>query len=70
MVNRLRDKGFAVTVVDVRGKDETKNKYMLLLEIDGNTMNELKQLIKTIDKHAFIIVTETKYVQNGFFKSV
>jgi len=70
MVSILREKGYAVTVVDVKGKDETKNKYMLLLEIDNNSMNELKHLIKKIDKQAFIIVTETKYVQNGFFKSV
>lgn len=70
MVNILRDKGYAVTVLDVRGKDEKKNKYMLLLEIDNTVMGELKHLIRKIDAQAFIIVTETKYVQNGFFKSV
>jgi uncharacterized protein YebE (UPF0316 family) len=67
-VNILRDKGYAVTVLDVEGKDKEKEKYMLLLEIENKRSDNLKSLIKEIDKNAFIIVTETKHVQNGYFK--
>jgi len=41
---------------------------MLLLEVNNTSLNELKTLIKTIDKNAFTIVTETKLVQNGYLK--
>ena len=67
-VNILRDKGYAVTVLDAEGKDKDKEKYMLLLEIENKKSDNLKSLIKEIDSNAFIIVTETKHVQNGYFK--
>lgn len=70
MSDKLREKGFAVSVLDVKGKDDKNDKFMLLLEIDSNRLNELKNTIRKMDKQAFIIVTETKYVQNGYFKSV
>ena len=70
MSDILREKGYAVTELSVEGKDEKTDKYMLLLEIGNNSLNSLKDSIKQIDKNAFIIVTETKLVQNGYFKSV
>lgn len=70
MIDILRDKGYGVTVLDVKGKDEKKDKYMLLLEIENTSLSDLKNSIRKIDKDAFVIVTETKYVQNGYFKSI
>lgn len=70
MIDILRDKGYGVTVLNVKGKDDKKDKYMLLLEIENTVLNSLKNTIRQIDTSAFIIVTETKYVQNGYFKSV
>lgn len=70
MIDILRNKGYGVTVLNVKGKDDNKDKYMLLLEIENTVLNDLKNTIRKIDKSAFIIVTETKYVQNGYFKSV
>lgn len=70
MISTLRDKGYGVTVLNVEGKDDTKDKFMLLIEIDNTALSILKNTIRKIDKEAFIIVTETKYVQNGYFKSV
>jgi len=70
MVSILRNKGYGVTLLDVKGKDDTRDKYMLLLEIENASLNHLKKLTRSIDKEAFVIVTETKYVQNGYFKSV
>jgi len=70
MIDILREKGFGVTVLNVKGKDDKKDKYMLLLEIENTALNDLKNTIRKIDKEAFVIVTETKYVQNGYFKSI
>ena len=70
MSNKLREKGFAVSVLDVKEEDDKPDKFMLLLEIDSGQLKEVKNIIRKIDKQAFIIVTETKYVQNGYFKSV
>ena len=40
---------------------------MLFIEIDKKHLNHLQNLVKSIDKKAFIVVTETKYVQNSLF---
>ena len=66
MVDKLRNEGYGVTVMDVEGKDVTKEKYMLFIEINNKSFNHLRHLVKSIDNNAFIVVNETKYVQNGF----
>ena len=65
MINTIRNKGYAVSVLNVEGNNG--NKYMLFIEIDGSKLNKLQKLIKELDSRAFIVVNETKYVQNGYF---
>lgn len=68
MIKVLRKEGYGVSVVDVKGKDDTKEKYMLFIEIDKKNISHLKNIIKSLDSKSFIVVNETKYVQNGYFK--
>ncbi len=63
----LREKGYGVTVVNVEGHDATKKKYMLLIEIDSTKIRKLEDYIKEFDSTAFMVVTETRAVQNGYF---
>ena len=65
IASSLRENDYAVTVIDVKGKDETE-KDMLFIEINKKDFNHLQQLVKKMDKNAFIVVNETKYVDNGF----
>lgn len=67
MVDKLRNMGYGVTVMDVEGKSK-EEKYMLFIEINDKSLIHLQQLIKDIDDKAFIVVNETKLVQNGFIK--
>jgi len=68
IVNTIREAGFAVSVVNVMGRDEEHMKYMLLMEINKNQFNQLSSLIKKLDPKAFTTVKETSYVLNGFIK--
>lgn len=68
VIERIRNEGYGVSVVDVRGKEDHINKYMLFIEIDKKRINSLKTLIKKLDSKAFMVVNETKYVHNGYFK--
>lgn len=65
-VNRLRNKGYAVSVVDVMGQNNEK-KYMLFIEINHQRKKELTNIIKNLDNKAFIVVNESKFVMNGYF---
>lgn len=67
IVKKIREEGYAVSVLDVRGKNPNDTKYMLIMEIMSDQFNHLKSLIKSLDKRAFIVVNETKYVHNGYF---
>ena len=64
IVDSIRKAGYVLSVIDVKGYD--KEKYLLLLEVDKKRINKLKKLINSLDSKAFLVVNETKYVQNGF----
>lgn len=68
IINILRKNGYALTVLPVEGMNDDNSKYMLFIEIDKKRFNDLKRLIKSLDEKAFIVVNETKFVQNGYFK--
>ena len=66
MVQKLRDEGYGVTVIDVEGRDQERQKCMLFIEINKKSFNHLRKIVKKIDSDAFVVVNETKYVFNGF----
>lgn len=68
IVDTIRKEGYAVSVIDVKGQDQDKDKYMLFIEINKKHFNHLRNLIKDLDDKAFIVVNETRMVQNGYFK--
>ena len=61
-INELKSKGFGLTSVKVNG-----NKSYLIIEINKKNLDKLKNIITKIDENAFIIVNESKFIQNGFF---
>ncbi len=67
IINNLRKAGYGVTVIDVKGHDESKDKKMLFIEINKRKLGLLTKLIKESDDKAFIVVNESKHVQNGYF---
>lgn len=68
IVNQLRKDGYGISVIDVKGKEASSEKYMLFIEIDKKHINHLKSRIKDLDEKAFIVAGETKFVQNGYFE--
>jgi len=66
LVDTIRSKGYAVTVMNALGKDDEK--YVLFIEIDKKKYTEIKKIINKLDPSAYIVTTETQYVQNGYIK--
>jgi uncharacterized protein YebE (UPF0316 family) len=66
LVFALRSYGYAVSVLNVTGKDTEK--YMLFLEIDKMNLEHVKSIIKEHDPNAFVVVNETRDVYNGYFR--
>ena len=67
IINILRDNGFGVSVIDIKGKKDEK-KYMLYISITNKNYTELEKIIKSYDEKAFIVVNEVKNIENGFIK--
>lgn len=70
MVEKLRSEGYGVSVIDVEGKNKNQEKFMLFIEINKKSFNHLQKVVKNIDKNAFIVVNETKFVFNGFMDNI
>jgi len=69
IAEELRDNDFAVSVLDVKGKNEDESRYMLFIEIENKDLYNLQKLIKKLDKNAFIVVNESKMVLNGYIRN-
>lgn len=67
-IKLLRDKGYALTILDIKDYYDGIKKKMLLIEINNTKIKELSKLIRKIDNNAFITFSETKTVINGFIK--
>jgi len=67
IIDVISGSGYGVTVIDAKGYNDSQ-KYMLLIEVNNKNISDVKNIIKKLDKQAFIIVTETKLVQNGYIK--
>lgn len=66
IIEKIKKEGYGLTVISVNSNKN--DKYMLYIQIRGNTLENLRKLIKQLDPQAFIVVNETKYVENGYFK--
>ena len=66
-ISKITDSGYAFSKVECTGMDN-KRKQMLFIEVDKKHLDDLKKIINTIDRNAFMVINETKYVVNGFFK--
>jgi len=68
LINKLRNAGYAISIIELKNDYEGKNKDMLYIQVNNNKLKELTKIIKEYDDNAFIVVNETKIVQNGFIK--
>lgn len=68
LVNKLRKKGYAVSVIELKNDYEGKHKDMLYIQVDNKKIKELTNMVESFDNNAFIVVNETKLIHNGFVK--
>ena len=62
IIDKIKESGYGVSAIPTHDK-----KLMLILEVDKKKYPDLKKLLEKLDPQAFISVTETKFVENGFF---
>lgn len=68
LMKAVRKHGYAVSVIDLKDDLQGNKREMLFFQINNKSLKKLINLIKKYDSQAFIVVNETKAVQNGFIK--
>ena len=68
LIKKLRKIGYAVSIIELKNDYEGKNKDMLFIEVNNKRLKELTRIVKEFDNNAFIVVNDTKFIQNGFLK--
>jgi uncharacterized protein YebE (UPF0316 family) len=66
IVKTLVDNGYAISVSKIQGKDLVSNKYMILVCTTNKKVKKLKDLVTSIDSHAFIVVSDNKFTIGGY----
>ena len=68
MIKEIRDAGFGVSVIDLKNPSDSHNKKMLMIQLNKSKLKVLTHIIRENDKDAFVVISDTKYVQNGIIK--
>ena len=67
VINAIKKSGFSATYVECKGIHKEDTNYLIGAQVDNKKLEEFKSLITSIDENAFITVTESKEIMNGYF---
>ena len=67
LVKELKEKGYGQTILTAKGANNYTETYMIFIETSSDKLKELRAIINTMDEKAFVSVSESKSVYNGFF---
>lgn len=68
LVTKLRNKGYVISIIELKNDYVGKNKDMLYIQVNNNRLKELFKIVREYDNKSFIVVNETKMIKNGFIK--
>lgn len=68
LLGAIRKHGYGVSIMDLKDDYAGKGRDMLFFQINNRNLKKLLALIRKYDSKAFIVVNDTKAVQNGFIK--
>ncbi len=68
LINAIKKAGYGLSIVDLKKDPDTDKKEMLFIEVNNTSVKKLKELINKYDKNAFIVVSDSKFVINGYIK--
>ena len=66
LVDVLRQNGYAVSTVDCAGLNSLRT--MLIIEINRKDLKKVKKIIDGVEPSAFMTISDTRMVMNGYFE--
>lgn len=62
----IKESGYTASIIECKGLYNNEPNYMIYAQIENKKLNNFKKLITNTDKNAFITVTESKEMLNGY----
>lgn len=66
VTNAIKNSGFTASIMECKGLYNGETNYMIYAQIENKRLKEFKELITKTDENAFITVTESKEMLNGY----
>ena len=64
MIDSIKKEGFGISLIPTSNNKSN----LLLITLNSKNLAQLKKIVYHFDKQAFMVVNESKVVQNGFIK--
>lgn len=68
VLKELKAKGYLVSIINLTNNFDGNPRIMIYLQVNRNTLQKVEKIIRRCDQDAFIAVSETKHVENGYIK--
>lgn len=66
VTNIIKEAGFTASIIECKGLYNGESNYMIYAQIENKKLRDFKKLITKTDESAFITVTESKEMLNGY----
>lgn len=66
VTSAIKENGYSASIIESKGIYNGESNYMIYAQIDNKKIREFKFLITSIDPYAFITITESKEILNGY----
>jgi len=67
VTDAIKDNGYGASIIECHGLLNEEKSYMIYAQVDNKKVSAFKKLIKAVDSHAFVTITESKEILNGYF---
>lgn len=66
LIDVLRERGYAVSTIECAGLNSLKT--MLIIEIKRKDLKKIRKIIQDVEPSAFVTISDTRMVINGYFE--
>lgn len=68
LLNAIKKEDYGISIIELKKEKNIPAKELYLIEVNSNRVKSLKDLINKYDEKAFVIVSDSKFVNNGYIK--
>ena len=68
ILKELDAKGYKASVIELKNQYDGNPRMMIYLQVNRSTLKSVEKLIRRCDADAFLAISDTKRVMNGYVK--